>query len=326
MSDATLSSQPSYSALSRPMLNFQAVFQVSIRFFILFICLAPFLLVIVVSFGQKIEGAGWVWAFDLSNYRRFFVGLEWPEAFSALSWQRLYHTLLFAVLASIIAVALAFPFTYFMVQLSRKAQAAWLVVLLACLSFSEVFVVMGWDILLSARSGLPALLKEVGITAWLKETGWLTVLREWDLANPRNVKFKTSIVATVLTMAYLVWPYAVILLYPSLSRIDRSMIEAARTMGAGSFTIAWTIVLPTIRLPLIGVMLLLFVFLLGIFVTVTYFAAPANQTLPVSIYSSIRGATLNAPFGAAQAVVLLLTASVLIIAGASLAKRAGGRP
>ena len=43
------------------------------------ICLVPFLLVVEISFGQKIEGAAWDWAVTAENYRRFFVGAEWPE-------------------------------------------------------------------------------------------------------------------------------------------------------------------------------------------------------------------------------------------------------
>jgi putative spermidine/putrescine transport system permease protein len=273
---------------------------------------APFLLVIAVSFGEKIEGASWEWAFDVSNYIRVFVGIGWPDSVTLLYAQKLYYTLAYAVLGSLIAVGFAFPFTYFMTQESRRAQAGWLVFVLASLSMSEVFIVMGWDILLSSRSGLPALLKAVGVTGWLKDSGWLAVLREWDLASPRNVKFKTSQLATVLTMAYLVWPYAVILLFAPLSRIDRSMIEAARTMGAGPVTVLRTVIIPTVRIPVFGSLLLLFVYLLGTYVTVTYFAAPRHQTLPVSIYEAIRGTTLNAPFGAAQAVVLLITAGAFI--------------
>ena len=181
---------------------------------------------------------------------------------------------------------------------------------------------MGWDIMLSNRSGLPMVFKETGLTDWLKATGWFDMLRDWGLANPRNVKFKTSEFATILTMAYLVWPYAVILLYPALSRMDRSMIEAARTMGAGSWTVMRTVILPTVRLPLIGSVLLLFVFLLGTYVAVTVFADPAKHTIAISVYDSVRGANLNAPFGAAQAVVLLVTAAAFLSVGRLLVSRA----
>jgi putative spermidine/putrescine transport system permease protein len=288
---------------------------------ILCLCLTPFILVIAISFGQKIEGAAWEWAFTFENYQRVFVGANWPDEFTALYLQRLYYSLFYAVIAAFLAILTAFPFTYLMTRLSRKAQSIWLVFILSSLSLSEVFIVMGWDVLLSNRSGLPMVFKETGITEWLKAVGWFDTLREWGLANPRNVKFKTSVFATVLTMAYLVWPYAVILLYPPLSRLDRSMVEAAQTMGAGPWTVMRTVVLPSMRLPLLGSTLLLFVFLLGVYVAVTVFAEPAKQTMAVSVYEAVRGNTLNAPFGSAQAVVLLVTAGIFLALGQWMSKR-----
>jgi len=268
---------------------------VAIWALVLFLCVTPFLLVFAISFGNKVEGASWEWGLSLANYQRVFVGANWPDEVTLLYLQKLYYSLYYAVIAAVLAVITAFPFTYVMTGLSRRAQSMWLVFILSSLSLSEVFIVMGWDVLLSNRSGLPMVFKETGLTAWLKETGWFDLLREWGLANPRNVKFKTSVFATVLTMAYLVWPYAVILLYPPLSRLDRSMVEAARTMGAGPWTVMRTVILPSVRLPLVGSILLLFVFLLGVYVAVTVFAEPAKQTMAVSVYEAVRGNTLLAP-------------------------------
>jgi putative spermidine/putrescine transport system permease protein len=146
------------------------------------------------------------------------------------------------------------------------------------------------------------------------------------LATPRTVRFKPSEFATILTLTYLVWPYAVILLYPPISKIEREVVEAARTMGAGPFTVVRTVVMPMVRTPLVGAVLLLFVFLLGAYVTIAVFADPSKHTLSISVYEAVRGSTLNAPFGAAQAVILLLTAAVVLVIGQRfLTAKAGGR-
>ncbi|MEM7210688.1 MAG: ABC transporter permease subunit [Pseudomonadota bacterium] len=279
---------------------------------IIALCVVPFVLVLAISMGEKIEGAGWRWGMTLANYQRFFVGADYPNSVSSLYLQRLWFSFYYATIASILAVATAFPFTYLMTRRSRRTQTIWLVFLLSSVSLSEVFVVMGWDILLSNRSGLPMVFKETGLTAWLKEVGWFQILRDWGLANPRNVRFKPTEFATILTMSYLVWPYAVILLYPALARLDNATLEAAKTMGAGPVTIVRTVVIPSVRLPLFGAVLLLFVFLLGAYVAITVFAHPSRHTLAVSVYEAVRGATLNAPFGAAQAVILLVTAALFL--------------
>ncbi|MEM1343835.1 MAG: ABC transporter permease subunit [Pseudomonadota bacterium] len=289
---------------------------------LLVLAVAPFVLVFVISFGQNEDGAAWHWALVLENYQRFFVGLDYPDTFSTLYLERLWNSFLYSVLGALIAVALAFPFAYALTRRSRATQTLWLVLLLSALSLSEVFVVMGWDILLSNKSGLPMVFRETGLTQWLKDVGAFPILREWGLATPRNVRFKPSVFATLVSLTYIVWPYAVILLYAPLSRLDRSQIEAARTMGAGPFTVVRTVVVPAVRLPLIGATLLLFVYLLGVLVSVTVFAAPPEHTLTVSIADAVRGSALNAPFGAAQSVVLLVVASVFLLASLWLTRRA----
>jgi len=292
---------------------------------VVFLCITPFILVIAVSFGEKIEGATWQWAFTLANYKRFFVGADWPASISLLYLSHLWYSIYFSAIASMLAVATAFPFTYLMTRTSRRSQTLWLIFFLSSLSLSEVFVVMGWDIMLSNRSGLPMVFRETGLTDWLKEVGWFQTLRDWGLANPRDVRFKPTGFATVLTLTYLVWPYAVILLYPALARLDNSMLEAARTMGATPGRVVRTIVLPLVKLPIIGTILVLFVFLLGAYVTISVFAEPSKHTMAISVYESVRGATLNAPFGSAQAVILLVTAGILLALSAWLTHRLGGR-
>ncbi|MEM6487819.1 MAG: ABC transporter permease subunit [Pseudomonadota bacterium] len=286
------------------------------------LAVVPFALVVVISLGQNVDGAAWHWGLTLENYMRFFVGIGWPEEISTLYAQKLYYSVHYAVLGSVLAVALAFPFAYLITRRSRRAQTAWLVVLLASVSLSEVFVVMGWDILLSNRSGLPMVFRETGLTQLLKDLGVFPTLRDWGLANPRDVRFKPSEIATLLAVTYVVWPYAVILLYPPLSRVDNAMIEAARTMGATHLTVIRTVVIPAVRLPLVGATLLLFVYVLGVYVAISVFAAPARQTLALSIYDAVRGSTLNAPFGAAQAVVLLSVAGLFLALSAWIGKRA----
>ncbi|SEA35226.1 ABC transporter permease [Rubrimonas cliftonensis] len=316
MSVAAAEAPPAAAALPAPRWG-----RLALTGLVALLCAAPFLLVLVISFGEKVEGGSWTWGLTLANYERFFLGHDWPNALSLVYPQRLWFSVWYAALGAAFALALAFPCAWAITRRSRRTQAAWLAFILASLSLSEVFVVMGWDVLLSRNSGLPAWLKALGVTDMLKDGGWFPLLIEWDLANPRDLKFKTSGFATLLAMTYIVFPYAVILLYPPLSRLDPSLAEAARTMGARPWKVMRTVVLPAVRLPLIGSALLLFVYLLGAYVAVTVFTPPEKQTLTVTIYDAVRGQTLDAPFGAAQSVVLLATAGLCLWAAA----RAGVR-
>ena len=94
---------------------------------VIIFCVLPFLLVLVISFGRKVDGAAWVWDFTFENYQRFFVGVLWPEEVTFLYLQQLYYSFYFAVIASLIAVLTALPFTLMLARLKRSTQAIWLV-------------------------------------------------------------------------------------------------------------------------------------------------------------------------------------------------------
>ena len=71
--------QPAATGLTVPRLQQPMLGRVAFALLIVLLCLLPFLLVVVISLGEKIEGADWRWATSLSNYQRFFVGAD-PEA------------------------------------------------------------------------------------------------------------------------------------------------------------------------------------------------------------------------------------------------------
>lgn len=75
------------------------------------LCLLPFALVLIISFGEKTEGAAWQWALELSQYQRFFVGLEWPDSVSILYSQKLFYSFCYATIGAMLAITLAFPLT-----------------------------------------------------------------------------------------------------------------------------------------------------------------------------------------------------------------------
>ena len=66
-------------------------------------CILPFVLVLAISFGRKVEGAAWVWDFTFDNYQRFFVGILWPDEVTFLYLQQLGFSFYFAVIAALIA-------------------------------------------------------------------------------------------------------------------------------------------------------------------------------------------------------------------------------
>jgi putative spermidine/putrescine transport system permease protein len=243
----------------------------------------PFGTMVAISFFKRVQGAFYEPAFVFDNYARFL---------SAFFGGVLGFSLFLAGLVALICVSIGFPFTYRLTRLSRRAQVFWLVALLAILSLSEVIIGFAWSTLLSRTAGITNLLVAAGI-----------------MAEP--VSLTPSFEAVLIGMVYQAFPYTVLVLYPALSRLDPSLVEAARTLGASPVLAFFNLVIPTMRNAIIATGILVFVFALGSYLLPQLLGRPQHWTLSVlitdqAIYQS------NLPFAAAMAVFLVLVSLSLV--------------
>jgi len=93
--------------------------------------------------------------------------------------------------------------------------------------------------------------------------------------------------AIILAHTTITSSYATLILYSRFLGFRRSYIEAAMNLGANELTVFREIVLPLMRPALISVFLLAFTDAFGEFV-VAWFVAGFTETLPISIWTSLR--------------------------------------
>ena len=96
---------------------------------------APFGIMVAISFFQRIQGSFYEPAFVLDNYARFLTAF-----FGGV----LGFSLFLSGLVAVICVAVGLPFTYLLTRMSRRVQVGWLIGLLAILSLSEVIIGFAW--------------------------------------------------------------------------------------------------------------------------------------------------------------------------------------
>ena len=243
----------------------------------------PFGIMLAVSFFRRVQGAFYEPAFVLDNYARFLT------PFFA---ERLGFSLFLAALVAAICVALGLPFTYRLTRLPRRRQVAWLVALLAVLSLSEVIIGFAWSTLLSRTAGITNLFVALGV---MEEAISLT----------------PGFGAVLTGMVYQAFPYTILVLYPSVARLDPSLVEAARTLGASPILAFFNLVVPVLRNTLLATFIMVFVFALGSYLLPQILGRPQHWTLSVlitdqAIYQS------NLPFAAAMAVFLVLVSLALV--------------
>jgi putative spermidine/putrescine transport system permease protein len=125
---------------------------------------------------------------------------------------------------------------------------------------------------------------------------WLGVMGEARAYQP-------GFLAVLLGLCYIAFPYCVLTLYPSLSRLDRELTEAAETMGASPVRTFWSVVVPICRSIIVAGFLLVFVFTLGSYLIASILGRPEHWTLSVFI-SDQASFNANVPFAAAMAIFL----------------------
>lgn len=158
----------------------------------------PFANMVAISFFRPVPGGFYEPIFTLDNYRRFLT----PFFTNVLGF-----SFFLAALVAVCSVSIAFPFTYLLTRSGRAMQVCWLVFFLAILSLSEVIIGFAWGTLLSQTAGVTNLLVAVGLME-------------------KPVSLTPSFGALLVALVYQALPYSVLILYPSLSRLDSSLAEA----------------------------------------------------------------------------------------------------
>ncbi|MEP9370696.1 ABC transporter permease [Mesorhizobium sp. KR1-2] len=243
----------------------------------------PFSTMIAVSFFKRNPSGFYTPDFVFDNYARFL---------STFFGSVLGFSLMLAVLVAICCVGIAFPFTYLLTKCTRKVQTVWLVCLLSVLSLSEVIIGFSWSTLFSRTAGITNLLVAVGL-----------------MSQPQALL--PGFGAVLTGMVYQAMPYTILVLYPALVRLDPTLLEAARTLGASPVRAFFNVVTPALRNTLVATLIMVFVFALGSYLLPQILGRPQHWTLSVlitdqAIYQS------NMPFAAAMAVFLVLISLALV--------------
>jgi putative spermidine/putrescine transport system permease protein len=243
----------------------------------------PFSTMIAVSFFKRNPAGFYTPDFVFDNYARFL---------STFFGSVLGFSLMLAVIVAICCVTIAFPFTYLLTRQSRKVQTVWLVCLLSVLSLSEVIIGFAWSTLFSRTAGITNLLVAVGL-----------------MAQPKALL--PGFGAVLTGMVYQALPYTILVLYPALVRLDPTLLEAARTLGASPVRAFLNVVVPALRNTIVATLIMVFVFALGSYLLPQILGRPQHWTLSVlitdqAIYQS------NMPFAAAMAIFLVLMSLALV--------------
>jgi spermidine/putrescine transport system permease protein len=215
------------------------------------------------------------------------------------------RSLFFALGTTIICLLLGFPVAYWIAILVPKRWQNLLVV---------GFVLPLWTSSLLRSYAWITILRPTGVLNSLI-TGFNSMLA--SLWLPENLRLPPLDIlnrspAVLVGMSYSLLPYMVLILYASLEKLDRRLLEAAADLGAPPSQVFWRVTVPQTLPGITAGALLVFITGLGDFVDPELLGGASSMTAARLIYNQFLGATQNWGFGSALSSLLILAVSLAI--------------
>jgi ABC-type spermidine/putrescine transport system permease subunit I len=126
--------------------------------------------------------------------------------------------------------------------------------------------------------------------------------------------------AVLIGMVHFVLPYAIFPIYTAMREIDRRLESAARSMGAGTASVIWHVILPLITPGIAAAALLVFIVSTGFFITPVILGAPSDMMISNLIDYYVHE-LINFNNAAALAVLVALLLAPVIILQQRVARR-----
>lgn len=245
---------------------------------------APLLLMAIISLKNQ-SGVTFSQGWTLAQY---------GDVLGRASYRALFlRSVLISGAVTLVTVALAYPMAYF-VAFHTKHKFIWLVALTIPFWTSYLLRVFAWKIILGFNGV---------INSGLMRLNLIDEPLSFLLYNP---------FAVVVTLAHAWAAFAILPIYLSLEKIDRSLLEAASDLGDSAFRRFWRITLPLSAPGVIGAAILIFVPTTGDFVT-PELVGGTQGTMIANLIEVQFNAVGNWPLGAALSLVSM--AMVAVIAG-----------
>jgi len=235
-------------------------------------------------------------AFTLENYQTI---LEKPQYGRVLG-----RSLLIGLTVALAAVLITYPAAYYIAFHVRKRKAMWLILITLPFWTSYLLRVFAWKLILGFNGIINSALVWTGLTAeplafllYSPFAVWITLVHAWAA-------------------------FAILPIYVSLQKIDRSLVEAASDLGESPWGAFWRVTLPLSMPGVAAAFLLVFIPTVGDYVTPKLVGGP-NGIMIGSLIQLSFGSLDNWPLGAALSVMTMGSVAAIVGFGALAWRHAG---
>jgi len=242
---------------------------------------APILIVLLLSFGNRGKTGGYVAAFTFDNYLTAFRTLD-----------PFFTSLRLSVFGTALCLLVGLPLAYFIATRATKRKAILIVLLVVPFWTSFLIRTYAW-ILILGPDGLAGFFQDI--------TG-----------NP-TFRILGTEPAVLIGLVYCYLPLMIFPLYVTLERMDRALVEASKDLGAGRWATFRQVTLPIALPGLITGSILVFIPMMGEYVIPQLLGYGQVYTVGNLLYSRFLD-NRNWPSGSALGVILILIMLAVVTA------------
>lgn len=224
--------------------------------------------------------------FTLDNYVAVFSEPRFRVLFA--------RSLVIALATTIGTITIAYPVAYFLAFYTARHRTLWIILITIPFWLSYLLRVFSWKIILG-YNGV--------INSGLKLTGLVDEPLTFLVYSPA---------AIVITLIHAYVPFAILPLFVSLEKIDRSYLEAATDLGDTPFERFVRVILPLSLPGVLAATLLIFIPTVGDYVTPQLVGGPDGLMI-ANLMQSMFGNSNNWPLGSALAIASMLLVGALAI-------------
>ena len=243
----------------------------------------PLIYMVVLSFQQRAEVWGVVHTFTLENYKNILTPVY---------LQTFAESFKLALTSTALITLIGYPFGYFMAKLSAAWKKRLMLLIMIPFWTNSLIRLYGWIIIFRANGTLDKALMGLGLT-------------------DSPLKLLYTYPAVVVGMVYALLQFMILAVYSSAEKMDWSLVEAARDLGASPLRAFCTVTLKLTLPGLLSGIILTFIPSMGLF----FIADILGGNKVVLVGSLIQDQLMkahNQPFAAALSLVLMVLTTLMI--------------